>query len=211
VTGARTILSDATTPDEQNPFDIPSYLALDNADNRNRVLVTDLGLDAVIAVDRTTGARTILSGPETPDTVNVFGAPDAIAIDETNGRALVVDRDLLAVLAVDLVTGERTILSDPDTPDDKNRFIAPSGIFIDALNNRVLVVDQALASIIAVDLDNGARTILSNTINGAGSALELPVNVTAGFSAGQFLVLDQALNAVFVVSGTDGDRVTMSR
>jgi sugar lactone lactonase YvrE len=211
VTGARTILSNATTPDEQNPFSTPVYIALDFDDIRNRVLVTDLGLGAVLAVDRTTGARTILSGPEIPDAVNVFNAPDAIVIDETNERALVVDRSLLAVLAVDLVTGERTILSDQDTPDDQNQFVAPSGIFIDTLKNRVLVADQALASIIAVDLDTGARTILSDTLNGAGSALVLPVNVTAGFSSEQFLVLDQALNAVFVVSDMDGDRVIMSR
>jgi len=211
VTGARTILSDATTPDEQNPFGTPGYIALDIVDNRNRVLVTDQSLEAVIAVDLTTGARTILSDPEMPDTENGFGVPDAIAIDETNDRALVVDRELLAVLAVDLMTGERTILSDPETPDDQNRFIAPSGIYIDAQNNRALVADQSRASIIAVDLDTGARTILSDLVNGAGSGLELPINITAGFAAGQFLVLDQTLNAVFIVSGTDGDRVIMSR
>ena len=211
VTGARTVLSDATTPDEQNPFGTPAYIALDIADSRNRALVTDLTLEAVIAVDLTTGARTILSGPEMPDTVNVLRAPDAIAIDEANDRALVVDRNLLAVMIVDLVTGARTILSDPETPDDNNLFVAPSGILIDVQNNRALVSDQSQASIIAVDLNTGARTIVSDIVNGAGSALELPTDVTAGFSAGQFLVLDQSLNAIFVVSGTDGDRVIMSR
>ena len=196
-----------------SPATIPRIRAntLDIADNRNRALVTDQSLEAVISVDLGTGARTILSDPETPDTANVFGVPDAIAIDEANDRALVVDRNLLAVMIVDLVTGERTILSDPETPDDNNQFIAPSGIFIDPQNNRALVADQSRASIIAVDLDTGARTILSDVLNGAGSVLVQPVNITAGFSAGQLLVLDQGLSAVFIVSGTDGDRVIMSR
>jgi hypothetical protein len=209
----REILSNPTTPDELNPLIVPTYIALDLADGRNRALVTDQNLEALVAVDLDSGSRMILSDSQTPDAENVFALPGAVAVDEAGKLALVVDLDLLAVLTVDLdlEAGKREVLSDPDTPDEKNRFVTPSGIFIDLPNNRALVVDGSLAAVIAVDLDDGARTVLSDATTGAGSKLVTPISITAGFAADQVLVLDQALGAVFVVSGTDGDRVIMSR
>ena len=50
---------DADTPDALNLFTNPQGITLDSANNR--ALVVDSGLDAVIAVDLTTRARTVLS------------------------------------------------------------------------------------------------------------------------------------------------------
>ncbi len=73
----RTILSDNTTPDANNPFSTPVAVAVDTTGNR--ALVVDG--QAVVAVDLTTGVRTILSDNTTPDANNTFFTPVAVAVD----------------------------------------------------------------------------------------------------------------------------------
>ncbi len=73
--------------------------------------MVDATLDAVIAVDLSTGSRTILSDATTPDAANALNYLLGITLDSTNGRALVVDADLDAVVAIDLSSGNRVIIS----------------------------------------------------------------------------------------------------
>jgi len=118
--GARTILSNSSTPTEDNPFSSSGGITLDSANNR--VLMVDGVLDAIVAVDLATGARTILSDNDTPTTDNAFNfsIPNGITLDSANNRALVVDAgfgftapevNLAAVVAVDIVNGQRVIFS----------------------------------------------------------------------------------------------------
>ena len=83
----------------------------------NRALVEDPCLDAVVAVDLTTGARTILSNNTTPDNTTPFVNSQGIALDATNNRALVVDITQAMVIAVDLTTGARSPFFDAVVPD----------------------------------------------------------------------------------------------
>jgi len=66
-----------------------------------------------VAVDLTSGARTILSDATTPDAANPFSLPIGIVLDAANGRALVIDGSfgLNAVMAVELTSGDRVIVS----------------------------------------------------------------------------------------------------
>ena len=59
VTGARTILTDPTTPSRANPFSRPLGIALDSANGR--ALVTDASLSALVAVELVSGERVIVS------------------------------------------------------------------------------------------------------------------------------------------------------
>ena len=105
----------------------------------------------------------------------------------------------------------RTILSDATTPDDANPFSLPSGIFIDTANNQALVADQLQMSVIAVDLGTGARTILTDNQTRVGSELLVPIDIDAGFAAGEVLVLDENVRALFSIPVDDGDRTIVSR
>ena len=58
-TGAMTIVSDNATPSLENRFVSPRDMTIDAA--RNRALVIDEAWGGVLAVDLTTGARTVLS------------------------------------------------------------------------------------------------------------------------------------------------------
>jgi len=164
-TGARSVLTSNTsisggpTPGGGVPFDQPLGIALDPEDNR--ALVSDEGLGAIIAVDLTTGERTVLSGPNTPDATTPFDRPEDIVLDRDNNRALVADSDLDAVVAMDLTTGARTLLSDDTTPDARNQLDGPVDVVLDTANRRVLVVDEDFASVIALHPDTGERVDFS--------------------------------------------------
>ena len=76
----------------------PAHIVLDAANNR--ALFADPELVAVIAVDLSTGVRTVLSSNLIPDSSNPFISPLALALDSANGRVLVADINLAAVIAV---------------------------------------------------------------------------------------------------------------
>jgi DNA-binding beta-propeller fold protein YncE len=84
----------------------PRGIALDSANNRD--LVVDSSLAAVVAVDFSTGDRTILSDNATGTGPN-FLFPEGIALDSANNRVLVVDSSLAAVIAVEPISGNRII------------------------------------------------------------------------------------------------------
>jgi hypothetical protein len=224
MTGARTILSDAMTPDAVNPI-TAGPIAVDSANGR--ALVTNIispppsvppdpSQGVVIAVDLMTGARTILSdssaGMNGGD-ANPLVFPIAIAVDSANDRALVLDENLQAVVTVDLMTGARTILSDATTPDTVNPFTRVFNIVVDSANNRALVLDSNLPGVVAVDLASGARTIVSDASGpGAVNSFQMPVGIALDSVNERALVTDLAgFNAVIAVELTSGDRVIVSK
>lgn len=104
--GSRILVSDdfKSGPDLASPEDLDLDLA------HNRLLVPDRSLDAIVAVDLTTGTRTILSdathgsGPTLVD-------PERIAVAPAPGLALIVQRNSSDLLGVDLTTGNRFVVS----------------------------------------------------------------------------------------------------
>ncbi|MES2675414.1 MAG: S8 family serine peptidase [Pseudomonadota bacterium] len=178
---------------------------------RNRALVLDNVLKAVIAVDLTSGARTVLSNSSTPSSANSFSIPLGMELDAANNRALVVDDGLDAVVAVDLVSGARTILSNASTPSSVNGFSAPVDITLDAARNRALVIDNGLNALLAVDLTSGARTMLStNSTPSNANKFSAPRGVTLDTANNRALVVDYLLDTVFAVDLTSGARTILS-
>lgn len=66
---------------------------------------------AVIAVDLTTGVRTVLSDAATPSANNPFFSLSGIALDAANDQVLVIDNALAAVISVHLSSGARVDFS----------------------------------------------------------------------------------------------------
>ncbi|MEO1336203.1 MAG: hypothetical protein AAFV29_11195, partial [Myxococcota bacterium] len=107
--GNRTILSNPS----QNigagpPLDSPFALDLDR--NNNRVLVTDSGLDALMAVDIFNGDRSVISGRTKGTGVSLL-SPQDVVVDSVHSRALIVDAGLDAIIAIELETGARAVVS----------------------------------------------------------------------------------------------------
>ena len=212
--GNRTVLSDANDTTNQNlmvgngpGFSFPTSIIFDSSNPANpRALVADGGLLAIVAVDLTTGDRSIVSDDSDETNGNAavgtgpgFSSPISITIDNTdadNPRALIADEDLNAVIAIDLATGNRSVLSDEADTTNQGLMVG-SGIVFEQIesitldnsnpaNPRALVTDSTLSAVIAVDLSTGNRTLLSDDLDttnndaqlGTGLGLERPRSIT---------------------------------
>ncbi|MDP7154319.1 MAG: Ig-like domain-containing protein, partial [Gammaproteobacteria bacterium] len=81
--GKRTFLPESAVLLTDNQLQSVHAIVIDAA--HNRALVTDSAIDAVIAVDAVTGARTIFSDATTPSDDNPLAGPLGLAIDSGNG------------------------------------------------------------------------------------------------------------------------------
>ncbi len=164
----------------------PAYQVIDAMHfdpTQNRVLIVESFLDALFAVNASTGTRTILSSPSVGSGPNMQ-FPAGVTYNPATNRAYVADITAAAVFSIDLNTGNRSILSGGGPS-----FLFPLGVCLDAANNRVLVVDPNLDAVVAVDLSTGNRTIVSSN-DGVGSG--------PGFMSPQDLELDAANNRVLI-------------
>lgn len=193
--GARTIVSDANTPDATNLFQNARGIALDSAGNR--ALVVTAYPNAVYTVDLATGARAILSDDSTPNGNSPLTFPSSIRVDATGARALVGQPETQSIMEVSLVDGARMPFSADSVPDSANLFDSPGAMAIDAAGNRVLVLDDVNRGIYAADLNGGARTILSP---------DDPPTVTLPFLDPSGILLDPANNRA-LVSDTERDAI----
>lgn len=211
-TGVRTPVSGGGLPDYNNELSLPNSLVLDAA--RNRALVLDSGLKAVVAVDLLSGARSLLGYGGRLEVATAFDQPKGLAIDVSYGRILVVDTDLKAIAAIDLYTGVRTLLSSANIPDALNPFVAPQKIVLDVPNNRALVTDGnslESARVIAVDLISGARTVLSsNSIPNATNPMRNLQGIAIDRPRNRALVVDSNLESVIAVDLSSGARTIIA-
>jgi hypothetical protein len=204
--GVRTTLSSASVGSGPTILD-PFGLAAD--EGRNRVLMVDELQSALMAIDLSSGERTILSSDAVGTGPSLIG-PRSVALDLVRNRVLVTLALARAVVAVDLATGNRTVLSGGTaTP----AFVAPADILVDIFQDRALVADPGAAALIAVDLNTGTRQILSSsgaTSVGTGPEWIEPAGVALHLGSVPFVV-DPALDAVFEVGATSGDRRIVAR
>ena len=156
------IFSASNRPTGAHPFFNLRALAVDAA--HHRLLALDSAKNAVLAVDLETGARTLLSGqdfPESGEALNLVNASD-IVVDNQHNRALVLDPVLKAIIAVDLTTGEKSMVVDNETVEGtRNRLSNPRRLDLHPIFNYVVVVDETLDVLMAIDLETNQRVILS--------------------------------------------------
>lgn len=161
-----------------NPVD----LAIDEA--RQQLLVTDIGIGALIAFDLDKGSARMVSGPGKPNNALPFIYPTLLAVDSANDQAWVLDSGYKGLLKVDLNTGKRSRIpaSEEDLPitifgsNSKRPFHLPLDMIFNPDGNNVLVLLQILNPtgvtspdyqiqtnrIIAVDPDTGERYIFAD-------------------------------------------------
>ena len=194
-----------------DPFSADLEGGIDFDIANNRILVTDDGADAVIAVDPTTGDRTIVSG-QTVGAGTALSSPFGIATDGVNNVAYVVDTTLDGVLTVNLATGDRAVLSSDGIRGAGVDITSPRDVDIDAANNRLLVVDTNVEAVVAVDLTTGDRTIVSDVDVGMGPELPTPRGITLDSANNRALVAESGagFEAVIAVDLTTGDRTELS-
>ena len=224
-TGERALLADnAHPPDATVPYSgtvSTAGIALDIANNRALVLRRDP--TALLAVDLTTGDRTVLSDDTTPDADTAFINPSRILYDSAGERAFVVEDSGLAVYVVSLASatlGERTILSSNSVPDGSAPTFSQIVDFaMDGTNNRLVVADRGPGGpsggmspedrILSVDLTTGARSVLSDQ-DSTGTDLRQPIGMGLHPSEPTAFVFDRDARTIYDVDLTTGERTVLS-
>lgn len=170
-TGDRSIFSrggSSTEPDIGSGPAILGITSLAVDPGNNRVLVTDFMGGALLAIDLTTGNRTLLSGSSIGTGPFISVNTDSLALDPANNRAFVYSLSPPeALIEINLVTGNRRVVSS-NTTGTGPEFVRLQTIEIDTANNRMLAADSNLSALFSIDLATGNRTILWQNIQGNG-------------------------------------------
>jgi DNA-binding beta-propeller fold protein YncE len=151
-TGNRSVLS-SPTMGSGPAFVTPRFVVVDSTNLR--ALVTDTGADAIVAVHLVSGARTVLSGP---DTGVALSAPAAAALDPARNR-LLVTTEARGIVAVDLTTGARSVIAGATTGYGPLR--RPGSITVDPETGLAVITDAWYHAVTMVDTITGDRMILS--------------------------------------------------
>ena len=135
----------------------PSGLALDS--ERNRLLVSDEGLDVVLSVDLASGDREVFSDDE--DGPISFTTPRGLGLDLERSQLLVIDSGGTDTLfAVDIDTGSRSVISRNGDGASPLTFGSPRGSISVRGSGAVaeaLVADTARDRLFGVTLSTGVR------------------------------------------------------
>lgn len=183
---------DVAFPDNEVPITRATGIAVDAANNRVLIPNSVSGTgDSIIAVDLSTGIRTVFSGPGVPDDANIFIVPGDIVIDPvpTRNRAILADTRN-TIFEINLTDGARSILSNNTVPNDQQPDLdSPLGIALDPANEDVAyIVDSTLDNLQRVDLLTGERTLISDNAVHDGPSLDEP----------RHLLIDSANHRAFV-------------
>jgi len=162
--GDRTVVSDFTSAGVD--FSSPRDVALDAG--RLRLVVADLGLDAVVAVDIATGARSLLSDA-THGSGPVLGNPERIVVVAGLDVALVITRDSDDLIGVNLANGNRSVISGAGRGAGP-ALLNPRTVAFDELHGQAVVANGD-TSILSVDLATGDRALLASDTHGTGPSL----------------------------------------
>lgn len=163
---------------------------------RNRILVADSLLKAIVAVDLTTGYGSILtenlSANDRP-----YSNASRIVLDATHNRLLLVDRKLNRLDAVDLDTGARSAVSTFGSNAGELCTSGPGRLALDAAHNRGLMLCGK--DIVAIDLTSGEKTLfLRNTaVFGASSDYDYLTSIATDAKNDRALILYK--NAIYAI------------
>jgi hypothetical protein len=212
--GVQGTLTTNSAPKGGPDLDAPSDMAFLPDGN---IVITDEGFTGfvpdVVEVDKTTGARTLISGNgrgsgpvlETPQSVAVEASGDILVANET-----FTGTDLLRI---DPATGDRVVLSAVGTGTGPTM----TGSAVGLENGVIYLMDQN-GTIMSVDPVTGNRTLVAGPTRGTGPGLAFPVSM-ASDSPNSVVVLDMeqapsgpgfGLGALIRVDLATGNRTVLS-
>ena len=154
-TGSRTRLIDTASAGSPIPLTDAIDLVLDEITGRLLLVKGDEETTQIVSLDLSSGARTVLSDANIPNSDTQFGVPKSLALDTISNRLLVLQRNTVdpartgnAMLAVDPTTGQRELIL-----DDSILINFPIDADLDVDGGRLLILSKfGDAEILAFDL-----------------------------------------------------------
>jgi sugar lactone lactonase YvrE len=181
--GARTVLSGGSVG-TGTAFTNIRGIVLDGSTGTSRLLVADGDAHAIIAVDLTTGNRSIVSYAAPLDPNNQVGSGPSVyslgqlALDETGHRVLVPDVSPSAfvgrLFSIDLATGNRTVLTS-STSDVELHF--PNSVAFDPAAGKIYFGMSERGRVFRYDVASTQVTPFVDSNVGSGYVLNYPYGV----------------------------------
>jgi hypothetical protein len=201
VSGNRTIISDNTTPNTNNPFSYFHGIELDTVNNRAFVITGR----QILIVDLASGERTILTSLGSPNASNAISyvQSPSMALDRVNNRLIVADKYSGAIFSINLTTKVKTLLLDSSQADNASIFRKPVDISLDVTNNRLLIIDEKYNSIIAMNLATKALSPLFNGTTSTKNLIENKSPITFDVSNDRFILSND--QDVFTINAKTGE------
>ncbi len=209
-TGNRTLI-DAPTVDYGVNGSRLLGVALDPVNDL--ALVVDSTVDAIFAVDLSSGNRSVVSDSATgtASELSVLWAIQGIAFDAAANRLLVPDSQKKVLWQINLATAHRSHASS-DVVGAGPGFDFPGKLDVDADNGLAYYVEQNTGALMVADLATGDRTIVSGLGVGAGPAAAAIMDVALDIAGNRALFTGASANggALFEVDLASGDRTLIS-
>ncbi|WP_347332982.1 hypothetical protein [Marinimicrobium locisalis] len=199
-------------PDDEVAIAQPRSVLFD--EDRNQVLVTDLQENRVVAIDLSTGSRSVFVDGNAESGLS-FQDPDGLLLDKQRSRLLIgadssTEGD--AILEVDLKTTDRSvsILSSNETPtSDQPSLFSPAGMAIDPSDEKqaFMVRRGSSSHLAAIDLTAGLRTLVSsNDMADSGPEIKVPTQLLIDDTRGRALIGQRDPSGILSVDLSNGVR-----
>lgn len=168
--------------------------------------VADAGLNAVVAVDRLSGNRTIFSAAGVAGAGPPLSGPWDLTVDNNGTALLVTCPGDASLMRVDLATAARTVIASP-TVGSGTVMSNPRGVTVLATGVMV-VADPTLVTIFAIAPD-GSRSVLSSNSSAGSTLYTSPYGLEARPN-GNLWVMDVGSGTLFEVFPETGERFLTS-
>jgi DNA-binding beta-propeller fold protein YncE len=199
-TGHQRVVADGALGAGPLPTDPRELLALPTGP----LLVADADHNAVLALDPTTGDRTIWSAEDDGPTLH---DPRGLLLDEVHARVIALQGgEDWSLQSIAWTGGTRTLLADPSGTGPE--VLDPRSVALSADGTIAWLADRATDALIAVSLATGDRSLLASSEQPPGLVLDhVPALLRHGAS---LLAFDDLLEGAAWVSLADGRRRLLS-
>jgi len=208
ITGDRSLIR-PNPAEGATAFKLPNGISYD-ADN-NRILVSDIYLDRVQAIELDSNNTTIAAKKYlTSDRSIKLSKPLDTVFDNVNKRIYTLDSALKAILVWDITSKTSTVLTSL-TIGSGVSLVKPVAIDLNITQNKAYVADEKLNSIVTIDLSNGNRTVLSNRAVGTGPTFKKLSGISFNKTTASLLATDIEEQGVFSINIENGNRELISK
>ncbi len=211
-TGNRTELSGqnaGATDTSGADFDSTRAVVLDTANNR--LIVVDADVSAPVAVDLTSGDRSLIQPPRAQSpmvgTGQALADATGMALDPSGEALYVADDSSDMIIKIDLASGDRTVVLESNGAT----LTQIRGLGFDTQNNQLLVVDNADDVLMSVDIALGSSSLISSNQEGDALTFGSPRGHIAIESATSALVCDTSRDTLYRVNLETGERTVLAK
>jgi sugar lactone lactonase YvrE len=174
----------------------------------NRLIVSNGNLNAIMAVDLTSKALTMISDRNV-GTGEQLSYLYSMALSRDKTIAYVLDTGLNEIFSIDMNTGNRALVSG-EFKGSGDSLVSPKDLAVDDDIGLLYVVDSGLDAILRINISTGDRVVISDSDVGSGTNFGRPEGIAIFGNNTMAYVADSTKDNIFIVDLSTGERTVLS-